>query len=112
MSVGLLLTINLRGAVGGCVKHVDTQTVRIDVAPIGAKNPEYITKKIKHNDRLSSICYKKINIEDDILRFWEKSTCPSWEKPSNWKLLNPRQKVESYLNTFDEGLGISYEFIN
>lgn len=111
MSIALLLTVNLKGGISGPVKHTDKQVVTVDVAPIASKTPEFLTKKIVHNDRKEMICYKKTNIEDGVLQYWTGPDCPRWERVPRWKTMTHQQKIESYLRQFDEGFGISYELI-
>ena len=112
MAVGIVITVNLLGGVGGCVKHTQKQEVKVDVSSVEDKKPLFITRKITHNDRERSICYRRVKIEESIVKIWENSDCPRWERPSNWKIYNKQKKVESFVKTFDEGFGVSYEFIN
>lgn len=109
MEAGILLTINLQGRVIGCVKHTTKQVVTVDVTPIGAKHQELMTRKIKHTDRVASICTKKLRISSDVVLGWQNGECPHWVKPTVWKNMNKKQKLESHLSRFDEGYGISYE---
>lgn len=111
MSIAVLLTINLKGGIGGAVKHTTKQVVTVDVSPIGSKYPEFMTRKIVHNDRQDMRCYKKINLEEGVINSWANSDCPRWEKPSRWKSYSRQQKIESCLHNFDEGFGVSYEFV-
>ena len=111
MSIALLLTVNLKGGIGGPIKHSDKQIVTVDVSPVNSPYPEYMTKKITHSDRKETICYRKINIEERVLQSWVESECPRWEKSAKWKSFTRQQKIESYLRQFDEGFGISYELI-
>jgi len=111
MSIGVLLTINLRGAISGPVRHVDKQTMTVDVSPVGSKHVELMTKKIVHNDRPTLKCCKKLNLQQHVLDLWAVSECPRWAKPSFWKTLTSQQKIEAHLHSFDEGYGVSYEFV-
>jgi len=109
MEPGILLTINLLGRIGGCVKHTTKQVVTVDVTPMNHKQPEYITRKIKHTDRVATPCVKKLRISSEVVLGWQYGECPAWVKPTVWKSMNKKQRLESHLNRFDEGYGISYE---
>lgn len=111
MSIAVLLTINLKGSIGGPVAHTDKQNVTVDVSPIGSSRPELMTRRIVHNDRKEMTCYRKLNIEESVANGWATSDCPRWEKPIKWRQMTAQQKIESYLNSFNEGYGVSYEFI-
>ena len=107
----LLLTINLKGQVKGPQQHIDKQVVTVDVTPVGHKHPETMTKRIKHNDRSETECTKKMKISEDLVSEWENSECPHWEKPGAWKSMTRMQKLQSHLRRYDEGYGISFDFI-
>lgn len=112
METALLLTINLRGKLSGPVEHNEKQSFTIDVSPLGAKYPEWITRKIKHVDRTIIPCSRKVRISETALNFWCGSDCPRWEKSNHWKAMSRQQKIQSYIKSFDEGYGVKYEFIN
>lgn len=109
MESGILLTINLQGRIGGCVKHTTKQIVTVDVTPVGSKHPEIISRKIKHTDRESVACVKKLRISQEVVDGWQNGEAPFWVKPYTWKGMNKKQRLEAYLNRFDEGFGISYQ---
>jgi hypothetical protein len=112
MASAILLTVQLKGQIKGPEKHIDKQIVSVDVSPIGAKQPDFIHKKIKHNDRLSMECTRKTRISEEVVTNWENSECPFWEKPSHWKTMNKLQKITSYINRHDEGYGVSFDFVD
>ena len=107
----IILTINLRGSIGGPKKHVDKQVISINVAPLGSKSPEIITRKIKHTDRGETPCCRKMKLSEELVYEFENSECPHWEKPHHWKQLSKKQRLESHLKRYDEGLGISYDYL-
>ena len=111
MSIAVLLTINLKGGIGGAVKHTTKQVVTVNVTPIESKHPEFMTRKILHTDRQDLPCCRKIKFEEGVINSWANSDCPRWEKSSRWKTYSRQQKIESYLHNFDEGFGVSYEFV-
>ncbi len=105
----ILITVKLQGRINGCVKHTTKQEVKVDISNPKDKFPKFINKKILHTDRGSNPCVKKIKINENILSGWLHGECPSWEKPSKWKVMNKKQRLESYVNRFDEGFGVSYQ---
>jgi hypothetical protein len=111
MSSAILMTIKLRGQIDGPQKHVDKQIVTVDVTKIGSKYPEVVSKKITFNDRIQTECYRKMKISEEIVSEWENSECPHWEKPGSWKSMTRKQKLESHIKRYDEGFGVTYDFI-
>ena len=112
MTSGILLTVHLKGRITGPQKHVDKQIVSVDVSPMGAKQPDFIHKKIRHTDRVSTDCSRKMRISEEIVGEWERSECPYWEKPSNWKTMTKIQKITSHVKRYDEGHGVSFDFMD
>jgi len=112
MASAILLTVHFKGQVKGSQKHVDKQIVSVDVSPIGAKQSDFIHKKIKHDDRSETECTRKTRISEDVVTAWEHSECPFWEKPSQWKSMNNIQRINSHVKRFDEGFGVSFDFID
>lgn len=107
----IILTVNLKGAISGPTKHTTKQIVTVDVTPIGSKQTEVVSRKIKHNDRVATECYKKINLSSEVVSDFQNGECPYWEKPHFWKTMNKKQRLESHLKRYDEGYGISYDFL-
>ena len=107
----ILLKVFLAGEISGPVESVDIQKSTVDVSKIGSKHPDWVTKKICHTDRVSVPCHRKMIIDSDIVDGWANSDCPRWEKPTVWKTKTPQQKIESHLSQYDEGFGISYEYL-
>ena len=108
----ILLKVYLKGQISGFVKHVDNQIVTVDVTPIGSKHPETMSKKILHTNRVATECSRNTRISEEAVKNWASAECPFWEKPHVWKTFSRTKKIESFLKRFDEGHGISYEFIN
>lgn len=111
MNSSILLTIKLKGKIGGPIKHVDKQVITVDVTPIGAKYSEHMTRKIKHNDRIESECSRKLRISEELVNSWEGVECPHWEKPNQWKSMSSIQRITSHVNRFDEGYGVTFDFL-
>lgn len=111
MNNGIIITIDLPGKIGSSVSHTEKQTVRLDVAKIGSKKPVWINKQILHSDRPYQKCYKKINISSDVIQEWVSDTVPFWSTKKEWSGLSENQRLASYIVRFDEGYGVSFEFI-
>jgi len=109
MESAIVVTVNLPGVLSGRVKHTTKQTGTVDVSPIGSKNPEYITRKIKHTDRTPVPCARIVPIAGTIVDAWVKSEVPFWIKAQVWKTYNKKQKIQAHVSRFDEGYGVSYE---
>lgn len=112
MASAILLTVKLKGQVKGLQKHVDKQIISVDVSALGAKQPDYIHKKVKHNDRSETDCTRKTRISEEVTTEWERSESPFWEKPSQWKTMSGVQRINSHVKRFDEGFGVSFDFID
>lgn len=108
MSSGILISVNLPGALGPRVKHTTKQTCSMVISQTGKKK-EIITRKILHTDRPVTECTRKFQISPEILNSWCNGDCPSWVKLGDWKKMNRTQKIDSYVKTFDQGYGVSYE---
>lgn len=111
MGLGVLLTINLKGKLVGFQKHVDNQIVTVDVSPMTAKQPDFISRKIKHTDRIAQDCVRKIRVSEEVVNEWNKQDCPHWEKPAQWKSMSKEQRFRSHVNRYDEGFGVKYDFV-
>ena len=100
MEIALIITVNLKGELCGPVVHTDSQVVSFEKRSV----------KIIHNNRKEQVCYKRIQITDDVIKYW-LNECPKWEKQSRWKMLTNNQKIQSHVNKFDEGFGVKFEKI-
>ena len=112
MSSEVLLTINLQGEIGGCVRSVDKQSMTVDATPQNSRVPLMITRVITHTDRPQSTCFKSLKINSEVIESWESSECPSWASSSLWKKLTKKQRVGAFIKRFDEGFGVSFSFID
>ncbi len=104
---GIIITTNLPGRIGGSVSHTSTQAVTINVAQ-GNKSTK-ITREILHTDRPYQSCYKKVNISEEVVNDWISNTIPKWSNKKDWMKMSPVQRLISYVSTFDEGFGVTYE---
>ena len=107
----ILLKVNLKGALGSPVRSTDYQKNTVDVSKLESKYPDWMTRTICHTDRPTSQCHRQMIIDASIVEDWMMSDCPRWEKPSVWKTKTSEQKIVSHLSQYDEGYGISYEFL-
>lgn len=97
--IALLVTTNLVGTIGGCVRSENEQSTN---------GYQYaLVKKIKHTDRIVNPCTRVTKISKSTLNAW-LAECPYWEKPGNWKNYSRDKKILSHVARFDEGYGVSY----
>lgn len=108
----LIITVFLKGKLKGPVLHTTKQSVTVDISKVGAKYPEYITRKILYTDRGEFEAYRKLLISEEVVKFWISNECPYWEKPYKWKSLKTNQRLQSYIDRFDEGFGVSFIILN
>lgn len=102
----IIITANLNGNVSGFVKHVARQKNTVKVA-----EGEYITKIILHSDRIEKPCTRSTRVSESIVNQWIHGECPLWENPRDWKKMSVHQKIISYVIGFDEGYGVTYDFL-
>ena len=100
MEIALIITVNLKGELCGQTEHINSQIVSFEKRSV----------KIIHDNRKEQLCYKRIQITNDVLKYW-LGECPKWEKQSRWKMLTNNQKIQSHVNKFDEGFGVKFEKI-
>ena len=106
---GILVTVNLKGVIGGNEKHKDYQTITVDATPVGLKQkPVIINTTIKHTDRKQTECCIKTHIHGEVIASWI-GKCPSWEREFIWKSMSKTQRLRSHLNRMDEGFGVTYQ---
>lgn len=103
MNNGIILTINLQGRIGGRVSHSETQTVQVK------EKGKTKNVKILHTDRPIQECYQRVTISPETIDFWGSNYVPGFMNPRDWKRLSKKQRVMVHINSFDEGLGVSYE---
>jgi hypothetical protein len=109
MELAIVVTVNLPGVLNGRVKHTTKQTGTVNISPVGSKNPEWITRKIKHTDRTPVPCVRIVPIAGEIVTAWVKNDAPYWIKPQLWRIMNKKQKIQIHVSRFDEGYGVSFE---
>ncbi|MGV8961860.1 MAG: hypothetical protein ACOH2V_00500 [Candidatus Saccharimonadaceae bacterium] len=104
----ITISVTLPGKLGRRVKHTTKQVFSAHLSSVDGK-PELLTRKILHTDREMLPCCRKTHISADVVSFWQKGECPIWSKPQVWRKLNAQQRLISYVGTFDEGFGVSFE---
>lgn len=104
----IIITTNLVGHIGGRVKHTSRQKWTAALSP---EHGGSITKLIKHTDRPATECTRVCTVPGEFVESWTTGDCPAWEKPSVWKKMTKVQKVISHVLRFDEGFGVSFEFM-
>jgi hypothetical protein len=100
---GIILTVNLRGALNGPVKHTDVVEVSTRV---GAN---LLSRKITFTERGHSECVRKTVISESVIAAWMSGNCPEWAKPFDWKQMSKSKRLSSWISRFDEGYGVSFE---
>lgn len=111
MESSVIINVKLKGAIKGCVASVDKQTHYIKVPdPKNKKKTISCIRKIIHTDRKETECIRSFTIVGEIVTSWIKE-CPSWEYLDKWKTMTKKQKIRSYIQSYDEGFGVSYESI-
>lgn len=103
----IIVKVGLLGAISGRVKHTTKQkhTVKVD-------DNEYVSKIILYTDRLESICTRSFKVSDEVVKSWIYGESPLWEDSRDWKRFSIHQKLLSYIKGFDEGYGVSYEYLS
>ena len=101
----ILITVNLAGQIGGPKKHKDYQRHTIETS----EGP--MTRSIYHTDRDIMPASKRITVSGEVVTHWVSDICPDWESPNKWKRMSYAQRLTSYLYGFDEGFGVSFEYI-
>lgn len=102
---GIIVTTNLLGNLEGVIRHTETQ-----------KNVIYLSKgvvekNILHSDRNPTPCVRLTRISSEVASEWVSNEAPGWINPKKWKTMGKLQRIASYVNTFDEGFGVSFELV-
>lgn len=104
----IIIKVNLVGQISGVVKHTNRQKW---TAQLPAKHGGPISKVIKHTDRLTTECTRASTVPGEYVESWTTGEAPVWEKASVWKKMTKVQRVISHVLRFDEGYGVSFEFL-
>ena len=105
MIAGIVVTVDLAGEVSGMVSHTTKQkhTIKLDKG--------YESKVILHTDREPTPCHKVIRIDESVVREWVSDDPPEWADPRRWRNLNDGQRIVYYIANFDEGHGVTFEYV-
>lgn len=107
----IILIVNLKGQLTGSTKHVDSQLMKVDATPLKSRYPVIIEKNIKHSDRKSSDCVRKMRLSEETVSYFQSGECPHFEKASHWKGMSKKQRLEAHLKRYDEGFGYTYSIL-
>lgn len=110
---GINVSVNLVGIIEGPKKHNTLQVLETfaSVTDKGKPCPTHkVTKMCKHSNRENKPATRKFQISEEILEYWNVTLSPNFKgNDKEWKKLGVVQKVNFWVNTFDEGNGVSWE---
>jgi hypothetical protein len=101
MSNGIILTVNLKGALGGVVNKEEVVNVR--------KGEIVLSKTISFKGKEEQPCVRKTNISGDVVNSWISSKAPFFIKDFLWKNMSKQQRLKAWVERFDEGFGVNYQ---
>lgn len=99
----IIIKTVLPGAFQTKQKAISNQTIKLNLF-----NKSEL-RTIKHTDATTFSCFRLTTILEPVVDSWIKGDCPYWETPREWKRKNAKEKIKSYVKTFDEGFGVSFE---
>lgn len=121
-SQGILLKVNLPGVIGGPVvqtgRTIGKKWFPSFNTPRDPETEEFLRDKKghyisgveldiqEHYPREQHMAYQQRTISTEVLKGWA-STRPADINQVTWAMLTPDQRISVWLNTFDQGLGIS-----
>lgn len=105
----ILVTVFLAGKIGGPVAHKNRQKHTV---LLSEDNGGSMTRVIKHTDRVVTEACRIFSVAGHHVDTWvQADQCPEWEKPKDWQNKTVNQRLTSHLLRFDEGFGVSFEFL-
>lgn len=104
----IIIKVNQQGIIEGNVKHNNWQQ---HTALLSPEEGSFVTKMIKHTDRVELPSIRMVPISGNVVTGWTQGDSPFWEEARNWRKMSPIQKVISHVNRFDDGYGVSFEFL-
>ena len=109
----ILVNVNLKGALGGPVAHKDIAILETMVSCDHKgvpTNPHKVSAKCLHTERELVSCKRKFVIAEEIVEYWLTSVGPDFRgNEKEWRKLSPVQKINWWVNTYDEGFGVNWE---
>jgi hypothetical protein len=103
---GIVITVNLLGRLNGPVTHTTNQSNTIQILSKDGKL-NTVTSQILHTDRTTSRCVKQISISPSVVSLILKGQ--NTKNSKGHKKATDKEKILSFVQTFDEGYGVSYE---
>jgi len=104
----IIVKVNLNGVIGGVVKHTNRQKHTVLLSP---EEGSSMTRMIHHTDRPELECIRTFTVPGNVVTGWTQGDSPFWEEARVWKKMSPVHKVISHVNRFDDGYGVSFEFL-
>ena len=105
MNNGIIISTNLAGALAGPIRSTTTQECELRV------HSTIIRKEICHTNRPTLNCTRKTRISEDVIKNWMSNEGPGSINPKKWKKLTQKQRLQYYVDSFDEGFGVLFEII-
>jgi hypothetical protein len=107
MKDDITIIAQLSGALNGCVKHTTEQVWSATITE--NHRPKTISKKILHTDRSTSPCTRVTKVSVIVVSRWLTEPGATRIDLKTWKKLSDTQKIQAYVNLFDEGYGVSWQ---
>lgn len=101
MNNGIVLTVNLLGALGkNVIKEENIQH---------RHGESLLTKHVTYLGKEESKCVRKMNIHEEVILGWVGSKSPFFIKEFIWKNMSKQQRLKAWVERFDEGYGVTYQ---
>ena len=101
MNNGIILTVNLVGALGkNIIKEENVQH---------RHGESLLTKHVTYLGKEESKCVRKTNISEEVVNGWISGKSPFFIKEFIWKNMSKPQRLKAWVERFDEGFGVNYQ---
>ena len=101
MNNGIILTVNLVGALGkNIIKEENVQH---------RHGESLLTKHVTYLGKEESKCVRKTNISEEVVNGWISGKSPFFIKEFIWKNMSKPQRLKALVERFDEGYGVSFQ---
>ena len=102
---GLLITVNLKGA-------IKVPTKQIDVCEISHRvGAQLLTKKIIFSQRGEAECSLKTRVSGEVAKSWASAQCPEFSNKFIWNKMKKKERLVAHIARFDQGYGVSFEIV-
>lgn len=101
MNNGIVLTVNLLGKLGKTVEKQEVINVR--------KGEIVLAKTISYPAKEETLCVRKTNISEEVIKHWTGGRAPFFCKDFIWKKMSKTQRLKAWVERFDEGYGVSFQ---